>query len=110
MMPSPSWSWPALFAAGLLEAAWAVSMKLSKGFTRPLPSVLTLLFMAGSVALLAFAMKRLPLGTAYAVWTGLGAVGAALAGIAFFGEAASPLRVGSLALIVLGIAGLKLAG
>ena len=80
MMPSPSWSWPALFAAGLLEAAWD------------------------------FAMKRLPLGTAYAVWTGLGAVGAALAGIAFFGEAASPLRVGSLALIVLGIAGLKLAG
>ncbi|MBQ1420482.1 MAG: multidrug efflux SMR transporter, partial [Desulfovibrio sp.] len=86
------------------------AMKLSQGFTRPLPSVLTLLFMAGSVVLLAFAMKRLPLGTAYAVWTGLGAVGAALAGIAFFGEAASPLRVGSLALIVLGIAGLKLAG
>ncbi|MBR6468708.1 MAG: multidrug efflux SMR transporter [Desulfovibrio sp.] len=109
-MPSPSWSWSALFAAGLLEAAWASAMKLSKGFTQPLSSVLTLLFMAGSVALLAFAMKRLPLGTAYAVWTGLGAVGAALAGIAFFGEAASPLRVGSLALIVLGIAGLKLAG
>ncbi|MBR4745854.1 MAG: multidrug efflux SMR transporter, partial [Desulfovibrio sp.] len=86
------------------------AMKLSKGFTQPLSSVLTLLFMAGSVALLAFAMKRLPLGTAYAVWTGLGAVGAALAGIAVFGEAASPLHVGSLARIVLGIAGLKLAG
>ncbi len=110
MTPSPSWSWPALFAAGLLEAAWAVSMKLSRGFARPLPSVLTIVFMAGSVALLAFAMKRLPLGTAYAVWTGLGAVGAALAGMAFFGDAASPLRVGSLVLIVLGIAGLKLAG
>ena len=75
-------AWIMLFAAGLLEIGWAIGLKFTEGFTRPVPTVLTLLSMAGSVILLALAVKSLPIGTAYAVWTGIGAVGTALLGIA----------------------------
>jgi quaternary ammonium compound-resistance protein SugE len=103
-------SWIALFFAGLLEVAWATGLKQSAGFSRLWPTVFTLTTMAGSFGLLAFAMRTLPLGTAYAVWTGIGTVGAALIGMMVFGEAATPARVLCIALIVLGIVGLKLAG
>jgi len=102
-------AWIMLFAAGLLEIGWAVGLKFTEGFTRPVPSVLTLLSMAGSVILLGLALKSLPIGTAYAVWTGIGAVGTALLGIALLGEAATAFRLASIGLIVAGIIGLKLA-
>ncbi len=102
-------AWIMLFAAGLLEIGWAVGLKFTEGFTRPVPSVLTLLSMAGSVILLGLALKSLPIGTAYAVWTGIGAVGAALLGIALLGEPATVFRLASIGLIVAGIIGLKLA-
>jgi quaternary ammonium compound-resistance protein SugE len=101
-------AWIVLFFAGLLEVAWAIGLKFTEGFTRPVPSVLTLAAMAGSVILLGLALKTLPIGTAYAVWTGIGAVGTALLGIALFGEPATALRLGSIGLIVAGIVGLKL--
>ncbi|GAJ62743.1 quaternary ammonium compound-resistance protein SugE1 [Edwardsiella piscicida] len=100
-------SWIVLLIAGLLEVVWAISLKYSHGFTRLWPSVVTLLAMAASVLLLAHAMKTLPAGTAYAVWTGIGAVGAAIMGIILLGESASPLRLLSLGLILCGILGLK---
>jgi quaternary ammonium compound-resistance protein SugE len=100
--------WIALFVAGLLEIAWAAGLKQSAGFTRLLPSVLTVVAMAGSIGLLALAMRALPLGTAYAIWTGIGTVGAAVTGMMVFGEAATPARLLCIGLIVLGIAGLKL--
>jgi len=102
-------AWIMLFAAGLLEIGWAVGLKFTEGFTRPVPSVLTLLSMAGSVILLGLALKSLPIGTAYAVWTGIGAVGTALLGIALLGEPATAFRLASIGLIVAGIIGLKLA-
>src|SRR5215472_2737831 len=105
---SSSVSWSVLFVAGLLEITWAIGLKFTEGFTRPVPSVLTLAAMAGSVILLGLALKTLPIGTAYAVWTGIGAVGTALLGIALFGEPATALRLGSIGLIVAGIVGLKL--
>jgi quaternary ammonium compound-resistance protein SugE len=101
-------AWTILFFAGLLEIGWAVGLKYTEGFTRIVPSTLTLAAMAGSVVLLALALKTLPIGTAYAVWTGIGAVGTAALGIILFGEAASALRLASIGLIVAGIAGLKL--
>lgn len=101
-------NWCLLFFAGLLETGWAVAMKFSQGFSRPLPSVLTVLFMVGSVLLLGLAMKQLPLGTAYAVWTGIGAIGAVLVGIFFLGESASLLRILSLVLVFAGLVGLRL--
>jgi quaternary ammonium compound-resistance protein SugE len=101
-------AWIILFVAGLLEVGWAIGLKFTEGFTRPVPSVLTLAAMAGSVILLGLALKTLPIGTAYAVWTGIGAVGTALLGIALFGEPATALRLGSIGLIVAGITGLKL--
>ena len=100
--------WLILFLAGLLETTWAVGLKYTHGFTRLWPSLFTLLAMTGSVWLLALATRALPLGTAYAVWTGIGAVGAAVLGIILFGESASPARLFCLALIVTGIVGLKL--
>lgn len=100
--------WIMLFFAGLLEVAWATGLKQSEGFTRLGPTLYTLVTMAGSFALLAFAMRSLPLGTAYAVWTGIGTVGAAILGIVMFGEAVTVARLLCIALIVLGIAGLKL--
>lgn len=103
-------AWIFLVAAGLLEVAWALGLKATQGFTRPLPSLLTLLSMAASFYLLAQAMKVLPVGTAYAIWVGIGAVGTVIFGILLYGDNASPLRLVSLALILLGLIGLKLAG
>lgn len=101
-------AWAVLFTAGLLEITWAIGLKYTEGFTRLTPSVLTLAAMAGSVLLLGLALKTLPIGTAYAVWTGIGAVGTAILGIFLFGEPASVLRLASIGLIVAGIVGLKL--
>lgn len=102
-------AWIALFAAGLLEIGWAVGLKHTDGFTRLLPSVLTVAAMVASVGLLGVALKTLPLGTAYAVWTGIGTVGAALAGMVLYGEPADAVRLGCIGLIAAGIIGLKLA-
>ena len=102
-------SWLILFIAGLLEVVWAVGLKYTHGFSRLVPSVITIVAMIASMALLSWAMKSLPVGTAYAVWTGIGAVGAAITGILLLGESASPMRVASLALIVMGIIGLKMS-
>jgi len=102
-------SWFLLFIAGLLEVAWAAGLKTSEGFTRLWPSVFTLVTAVGSFVLLALAMRQLPLGTAYAVWTGIGAVGAFVFGIIMLGEAVTVARVASAALIVVGLIGLKLS-
>ncbi|MDC0723807.1 quaternary ammonium compound efflux SMR transporter SugE [Phytobacter diazotrophicus] len=102
-------SWIILFIAGLLEVVWAIGLKYTHGFTRLVPSVITVTAMIVSVVMLSWAMKSLPTGTAYAVWTGIGAVGAAITGIVLFGESANPARLLSLALIVAGIIGLKLS-
>jgi quaternary ammonium compound-resistance protein SugE len=101
-------TWIVLFIAGLMEVGWAIGLKYTEGFTRPVPSVLTLAAMAGSIILLGLALKSLPIGTAYAVWTGIGAVGTAFLGIVLFGEPATAARLASIGLIVAGIAGLKL--
>ena len=100
-------AWTILFAAGLLEVVWAIGLKYTEGFSRLLPSILTLASMAGSIILLGMALRTLPIGTAYAVWTGIGAVGTALLGIVLFG-AATALRLACIGLIVAGIIGLKL--
>lgn len=100
-------AWVYLVVAGLLEVIWATSMKYSEGFTRLWPSVVTLGTMIVSFALLSMAMKALPLGTAYAVWTGIGAVGSVVLGIFLFGESSEPLRLFFAFLIVAGIAGLR---
>ncbi|SAK54971.1 small multidrug resistance protein [Caballeronia arvi] len=102
-------SWILLFIAGVLEVAWAAGLKSSEGFTRLGPSVFTLITAIGSFVLLAMAMRQLPLGTAYAVWTGIGAVGAFVFGIVFMGEALSAARIVSALLIVAGLVGLKLS-
>jgi quaternary ammonium compound-resistance protein SugE len=102
-------TWIILVLAGLLEVAWAVGLKYTEGFTRPLPTVLTLAAMAASVGLLGLALRHLPLGTAYAIWTGIGTVGTVIFGIAVLGEPASPLRLLCIGMIVGGIVGLKLS-
>lgn len=102
-------SWLILVVAGLLEVVWAVGLKYTHGFTRLTPSIITVVAMVTSVALLSWTMKTLPVGTAYAIWTGIGAVGAAVTGIILLGESASPARIVSLLLIVCGIIGLKLS-
>lgn len=102
-------TWLLLVIAGLLEVAWAIGLKYTDGFTRPWPTVGTVAAMIGSVVLLGIAMKSLPVGTAYAVWVGIGAVGTAVLGIILFHESANALRLASLALIVIGIVGLKVA-
>ena len=102
-------SWIVLLIAGLLEVVWAIGLKYTHGFSRLVPSVITIVAMIVSMALLSWAMKSLPVGTAYAVWTGIGAVGAAITGILLLGESASPMRIASLALIVVGIIGLKIS-
>src|SRR3954470_5633958 len=101
-------SWVFLFVAGLLEVAWAVGLKYTAGFTRLGPSVFTLATMAGSVGMLGLALRTLPLGTAYAVWTGIGTVGTARAGRVMLAEPAGALRLASIGLIAAGIVGLKL--
>jgi quaternary ammonium compound-resistance protein SugE len=100
--------WIYLALAGLFEIGWAVGLKYSDGFTRLWPSVGTATAMIISVLLLALAIRSLPIGTAYAIWTGIGAVGAVILGIALFGDSAAPLRLLCVALIVAGIVGLKL--
>jgi quaternary ammonium compound-resistance protein SugE len=100
--------WLILLVAGLLEVGWAVGLKYTEGFTRLWPSIATLVALIASVLLLAVAVRHLPLGTAYAVWTGIGTVGTVIVGIAVFGESASALRLLCLAAIVGGIIGLKL--
>ncbi|AZV26094.1 MULTISPECIES: quaternary ammonium compound efflux SMR transporter SugE [Pseudomonas] len=102
-------SWIILFFAGLFEVGWAVGLKYTDGFTRPLPTVLTVAAMAVSLGLLGLAMKELPLGTAYAIWTGVGAVGTVIAGIILFGESMALIRLASVALIVTGLIGLKVS-
>lgn len=102
-------AWVYLFFAGLLEIGWAIGLKYTEGFTKLMPSVLTAGSMVASVVLLGIALKTLPVGTGYAVWTGIGAVGTAILGVVLLGEPATLARVGSIALIVAGIVGLKLS-
>lgn len=100
-------AWIYLVVAGLFEIGWAIGLKYTDGFTRPLPTVLTLASMVISIGLLGFALKTLPVGTAYAVWTGIGTVGTVVLGIALLGDSASALRLACIGLIVAGIVGLK---
>ncbi|MGQ3675501.1 quaternary ammonium compound efflux SMR transporter SugE [Xanthobacter sp. TB0139] len=102
-------AWIILTIAGLLEVVWAYAMKQSEGFTRLTPSAITLITMVASFALLSMAMRSLPLGTAYMVWTGIGAVGAFIVGAVFLGEAANPMRIFAAVLIVSGLAVMKLS-
>lgn len=102
-------AWFYLVLAGLFEIVWAIGLKYADGFTKPVPTAITIVAMVISMALLGFAAKDLPIGTAYAVWTGIGAAGAAILGIVLFAEPATALRMGSIGLILLGVAGLKLA-
>ena len=101
-------AWIVLVLAGLFEVGWAAGLKYTDGLTRPLPTALTVLAMAVSLALLGLALKTLPLGTAYAVWTGIGTVGTAILGIVLLGEPATAIRLACIGLIVGGIVGLKL--
>ncbi|MBB3351893.1 multidrug efflux SMR transporter [Rhizobium lentis] len=101
-------AWFLLFLAGLFECGWAIGLKYTEGFTRPLPTALTVISMVVSVVLLGLAVKYLPIGTAYAVWTGIGTVGTVLLGIWLLGDQASVSRLACIMLIVGGIAGLKL--
>jgi len=100
--------WTLLFLAGLFEVAWAVGLKYTDGFTKPLPTTLTVGAMVVSVVLLGLAVKDLPVGTAYAVWTGIGTIGTVILGIVLLGDSAAPIRIVCLALILTGIVGLKL--
>ena len=102
-------AWVYLILAGLFEIVWAIGLKYAEGFTRPAPTAITIAAMVVSMGLLGLAARDLPIGAAYAVWTGIGAVGAAILGIILFAEPATALRVGSIALIVAGVIGLKLA-
>jgi quaternary ammonium compound-resistance protein SugE len=105
---TPANAWLVLLVAGLCEIGWAIGLKYTEGFTRFVPSAWTLAAMAASVVLLAWALKTLPVGTAYAVWTGIGAVGTALLGMALFNESREVARLVCIGLIVAGILGLKL--
>lgn len=104
-----SLSWIALVVAGLLEVCWAVGLKYTDGFRRPLPSVLVILAIAASMFLLSWAARTLPIGTAYAVWVGIGALGAAILGIVLFKEPVTFARVGFLAMLLVAIVGLKVS-
>jgi quaternary ammonium compound-resistance protein SugE len=101
-------AWLLILVAGVLETAWAIGLKYSDGFSRVVPSILTVAAMAASIGCLSIALKSLPVGTAYAVWTGIGAAGTAVLGIYLFQEPATAVRLGSIALIVTGIVGLRL--
>ena len=100
--------WIFLAVAGLFECGWAIGLKYTEGFTKPVPSVFTILAMAISIWLLSVALKSIPLGTAYAIWTGIGAVGVAIMGMILFGESRDALRIVCLLFIIIGIVGLKL--
>jgi quaternary ammonium compound-resistance protein SugE len=102
-------AWIILLLAGILEIGWAIGLKYTEGFTKLVPTVLTAGSMVASVVLLGIAVRSLPLGTAYAVWTGIGTVGTVILGIVLFAEPATAVRLGCIALIIAGIAGLKLA-
>ncbi len=102
-------AWLYLVVAGVLEVVWAYSMKLSHGFTKPVASVVTVLTMLASFALLSLAMRALPLGTAYTVWTGIGAVGAFIVGVVVLGEQANVMRIAAAVLIVAGIVLMKIS-
>lgn len=102
-------AWLMLFAAGLLEVGWAVGLKHSEGFTRPVPSVLTAFSILASLGLLALALRQVPLGLAYAVWCGIGIAGTAVAGMVLDGEPVSAIRLACIGLILAGIVGLKLS-
>jgi quaternary ammonium compound-resistance protein SugE len=106
---SQSLAWIALVAAGLLDVAWAIAMKYADGYTRLGWSLLSLVLLAAFVFLLGRALQALPVGTAYAVWNGIGAVGTVLMGIVLFGETLNPVRLGGIALVLIGIIALKLA-
>ena len=101
-------AWAYLTVAGLFEIGWAIGLKYSDGFSKPVPSLLTIVAMAASLWLLSAAMKTIPVGTAYAVWTGIGAIGVAILGMILFGESRDILRIACLFLIIAGIVGLKL--
>ncbi len=101
-------SWLILFFAGILEIGWAVGLKYTDGFRLPLPTTLTVAAMVASLILLGLSMRTLPLGTAYAIWTGIGTMGTVILGIYLFNEPANLIRLGCIALIITGIAGLKL--
>jgi quaternary ammonium compound-resistance protein SugE len=101
-------AWAYLVVAGLLEIAWAIGLKYTDGFTRWVPSVLTVGAMAASVGMLSLALRHIPIGTAYAIWTGIGAVGVAVLGMILFGESRETLRILFILLIVAGIVGLKI--
>ena len=105
---STSWAWIILCIAGLLEICWAIGLKYTEGFTKLGPSIFTLTTLAASMYLLAKASQNLPIGTAYGVWVGIGAMGTAIFGIFFFNESSSPLRVFFLGLLLIAIIGLKL--
>ena len=100
--------WIYLILAGLLEIVWAIGLKYAEGFTRLVPSLITGVALAASMLFLALALRTLPVGTGYAIWTGIGAVGTAILGIILFAEPATPARLGCIGLIVAGIVGLKL--
>ena len=100
-------AWILLTLAGLFEIGWAIGLKYTEGFTRPMPTVLTIVAMVISVVLLGLAVRTLPVGTAYAVWTGLGAVGVIIGGILFFGDRVNGVQIGFMALIVVGVVGTK---
>ena len=101
--------WTLLFLAGLFEVGWAIGLKYTEGFTKPVPTALTVVSMVVSIGLLGLAMRHLPVGTAYAVWTGIGTVGTVVLGIVLLGDSASAIRLVCLGLIMLGIVGLKLS-
>lgn len=102
-------AWGYLLIAGFLEIGWAVGLKYTDGFSRPVPTVITIVIMIASFFTLSLALREIPLGTGYAVWTGIGAVGTAIAGMILFGESKDAIRLACIALIVAGIVGLKLA-
>ncbi len=101
-------AWAILVVAGLCEVGWAIGLKYTDGFTRPVPTAIVVAIMVASVWLLAIALRTIPVGTGYAVWTGIGAVGTAMLGMILFGESREPLRLACIAMIVAGIVGLKL--
>lgn len=105
---SITWSWIVLVIAGLLEVCWAIGLKYTEGFTKPIPSIFTLITLTGSMFLLAKASQVLPIGTAYGIWVGIGALGAAILGIVLFQESATPMRIFFLGLLLTSIAGLKM--
>ena len=104
-----SQAWVMLIVAGVLEIGWAMGLKATEGFTRPVPTILTLIALLGSLLLLARAVQVLPIGTAYAIWVGIGAAGTVVLGIVLYGEGVSPLKIVSLLAVLGGIVGLKLS-